>query len=192
MLSDDLKNTLYSDDFKRKLSTRTSANFLAPFFNNFGRLDLLDLLLKTDVSTNLPNDLLAKVDIAGMANSLECRSPFLDQKVMEFAAKLPAEYKMKNLVKKYILKKAIKNIVPQKNIYRPKMGFGVPVGHWFRNELKGFLADNLLSEKSFRRGYFKPEAIKKIVCLHTEGKADYSFCLWTLLMLELWYQKFID
>jgi asparagine synthase (glutamine-hydrolysing) len=145
-----------------------------------------------DVNTTLPNDYLVKVDIAGMANSLEGRSPFLDHKFMEFIVSLPAEYRMKGLTKKYILKKAISNLVPKENIYRRKMGFGVPIGEWFRDELKIFLFDTLLSEKNFKRGYFKPQAIKDMVNLHISKKRDYSLQLWSLLMLELWHQRFMD
>jgi asparagine synthase (glutamine-hydrolysing) len=82
--------------------------------------------------------------------------------------------------------------VPPENIHRRKMGFGMPVGEWFRGELKDYLADNLLSESFFRRGYFKPGAIKNMVSQHLSGRADYSFQLWSLLMLELWHKRFID
>jgi asparagine synthase (glutamine-hydrolysing) len=127
-----------------------------------------------------------------MANSLEGRSPFLDHKVMEFAASLPAEYKLRGSVKKHILKKAIKNLVPAENIHRGKMGFGVPVGKWFREELKPLLKETLLSQKSLSRGYFNPAVIKGMVDAHTEARKDYAFQLWALLMLELWHKRFID
>lgn len=134
---------------------------------------------------------MVKVDIVSMANSLEARSPFLDHKLMEFAAKLPAGYKIKNGVKKYILKKAIKGLVPRENIYRKKMGFGLPVGKWFRHDLKSFITDILLSDQSLNREYFKPEVIRRIVQDHTQGRKDYSFQLWSLLMLELWHIRFM-
>ena len=127
-----------------------------------------------------------------MANSLECRSPFLDHHLMEFAASLPAKFKMNRFVKKYILKKAVENIIPKDNIYRRKMGFAVPVGRWFRGELKGLLQETLLSQDSLKRGYFKPDKIKDIVFQHTSGQKDWSFQLWSLLMLELWHQRFQD
>ena len=99
---------------------------------------------------------------------------------------------MKRLIKKYILKKAIKDFIPQENIHRGKMGFGVPVGEWFRNDLKDFLCETLLSSSSLDRGYFKPEAIQNMVTNHISKQKDYTFPLWTLLMLELWHQRFID
>ncbi len=181
-----------SRDFQERFSRQEPLILISRYLNSPDTESLLDRLLLTDVNTYLPGDILAKVDIATMANSLEGRSPFLDHKVMEFAASLPAEYKLRGSVKKYILKKAIKNLVPAKNIHRGKMGFGVPVGKWFRDELKPLLKETLLSQKSLRRGYFNSAVIKKMVYAHTEGKEDYVFQLWALLMLELWHKRFID
>jgi asparagine synthase (glutamine-hydrolysing) len=190
---DDLaKRNLYSEDFMGSISPENASNLIKPFLESSDGISAIDSLLLTDTMTYLPYDLLVKVDITSMANSLEARSPFLDHKLMEFAAKLPAEYKMKNFVKKYILKKAIKDLIPHENIHRGKMGFGVPVGNWFRKDLKDFLSDTLFSKASFSRGYFKPEAIDKMVKLHIGNKADYSSQLWALLCLELWHQRFND
>jgi asparagine synthase (glutamine-hydrolysing) len=127
-----------------------------------------------------------------MANSLEARSPFLDHHLMEFAVSLPANFKVRGLVKKYILKKAIEGLVPGENIHRRKMGFGIPIGTWLRNEMKDFVRETLLSKKSLGRGYFKPEAISDMVSEHIEGRSDCAYKLWTLLMLELWHKRFID
>lgn len=192
IFDENLKKNLYTDFFIKRLTDKDSIKFIGSFFNNSDSFNLLDALLRIDVHTYLPNDLLVKVDITSMANSLEARSPFLDHKLMEFAARLPAKYKMKNLIKKYLLKKAVKDLVPADNIYRRKMGFGVPVGAWFRSDLKGLLCETLLSKKSLQRGYFNPEFIKRIVHLHIDKKKDYSFALWALLMLELWHKRFMD
>ena len=145
-----------------------------------------------DTFNYLPNDLLVKVDIASMAVSLEARSPFLDHHVMEFAASLPARFKLRGLTTKYLLKNALRGLVPQENLTRSKMGFGVPIGHWFRAELQGFLKEAILSERSLSRGYFRPEAVLRMVDDHIGRRRDYSHQLWTLLMLELWHQEFID
>lgn len=192
IFNENLKSDIYTGTFIKSLSSENPIKFIETFLNNPGNLKLLDALLQTDINTYLPGDLLVKVDITSMANSLEARSPFLDHKLMEFAAKLPVEYKIKKYTKKYILKKTIKDLIPKKNIHRRKMGFGVPVGEWLRDGLKGFLCETLLSGRSLQRGYFKPEAIKEIVHLHIEKKKDYTFGLWALLMLELWHQRFID
>jgi asparagine synthase (glutamine-hydrolysing) len=93
---------------------------------------------------------------------------------------------------KYLLKRALKDLVPVENLTRRKMGFGVPIGRWFRRELQPLLRETLLSRKSLGRGLFKPDEIKRLVELHTHGERDFSYQLWTLLMLELWFQRFID
>lgn len=160
MINDNDKNNLYRESFKNQLENENPASWLEEYPGLSEDIDLVDRLMAIDIKTNLANDLLVKMDIASMANSLETRSPFLDHKLMEFAAKLPAEYKMKRLIKKYILKKAIKDLIPQENIHRRKMGFGVPVGEWFRNDLKDFLCETLLSSSSLDRAYFKPEAVQ--------------------------------
>jgi asparagine synthase (glutamine-hydrolysing) len=142
--------------------------------------------------TYLPNDLLVKVDIASMANSLEARSPFLDHKVIEFAASIPERIKMRGFETKSLLKKVAARLVPREVVYRRKMGFGVPVGKWFRGEMKDFVREILLSERSLNRGIIRPEMISRYVDEHTEGRRDHQFQIWTLLMLELWHQRFID
>jgi asparagine synthase (glutamine-hydrolysing) len=157
-----------------------------------GQLDMVDRALMADTIYYLPNDLLVKVDIASMAASLEARSPFLDHHLMEFAASLPAEYKLRGMSTKYLLKRALRGILPEENLCRRKMGFGVPVGRWMRNELKGLLVETLLSERALRRGYFRPEALRQIIVEHLEARRDHSHGLWALLMLELWHSEFID
>lgn len=183
---------LYSEDFLRGIETDAPLKMFKAYFADNDGLNALDRLLRIDVETNLPNDLLVKADIASMAASLEARAPFLDHKVMEFAASLPPKLKMRRLVKKYLLKKAMSGIIPDETLSRRKMGFGMPVGKWFAGELKDYLRDNLLSKKSLSRGYFKPQEITKITEKHISNTKDYSFQLWALLMLELWHQKFMD
>ncbi len=142
--------------------------------------------------TYLPNDLLVKVDIASMAVSLEARSPFLDHHVIEFAASLPENLKVRGLTTKYLLKRVLKKLLPSENLTRRKMGFGVPIGNWFRNRMQPFLRETLLSEKALNRGLFNTPEIRRLVEQHTRSERDYSPQLWTLLMLELWFERFID
>jgi len=165
---------------------------LDPWFGRANGSGIVDASLLTDIMTYLPNDLLVKVDIATMANSLEARSPFLDHHVMEFAASLPEKYKLHRLTSKYLLKQMLRKLLPAENLDRRKMGFGVPIGHWLRGKLQPFLRETLLAEASLNRGLFKPEAVKQMVELHARGERDFSPKLWTLLMLELWFQRFID
>ena len=93
---------------------------------------------------------------------------------------------------KYLLKRVLKRLVPVENLERPKMGFGVPIGYWLRGEMQPFLRETLLSEKALARGLFRPEAVRRLIELHTRGERDYAHQLWTLLMLELWFERFID
>jgi asparagine synthase (glutamine-hydrolysing) len=186
------KAEIYTKDFAQTVSNNHASHFLEQWFAKSNGNGILDATLLTDQMTYLPNDLLPKVDIASMANSLEARSPFLDHKVIEFAASLPENLKMKGFETKSLLKKVAARLVPKEVIYRRKMGFGVPIGNWFRGEMKSFVKDVLLSEKSLQRNIVKPEFIEKYVREHTTAEKDHTFQIWTLLMLEMWFQKFID
>lgn len=188
----DTKPELYTRDFAETVSSANASSLLDRWFATANGTGILDATLLTDQMTYLPNDLLVKVDIASMANSLEARSPFLDHNLIEFAASLPENIKMRGIETKSLLKKVAARLVPKDVIYRRKMGFGVPVGKWFRGPMKDFLRDSLLSESSLKRGIVKPEILERYVNEHTSARRDHSFQLWTLLMLELWFQRFID
>ena len=151
----------------------------------------IDAAMAVDVASYLPYDLLVKVDVASMANSLEARSPFLDHEAMEFAARLPVEIKFRGGRLKSLLKRAFADLLPPENVKRRKMGFGVPVGQWFRGPLRDLLRDALLSPRSLERGYFRESEVRRLVDEHLERRADHSFQLWNLLMLELWHREFI-
>jgi asparagine synthase (glutamine-hydrolysing) len=186
------KQEFYTEEFRRETEGHDAERWLAPWFARANGAGVVDAAQLADTMTYLPNDLLVKVDIASMAVSLEARSPFLDHHVIEFAATLPENLKLRGLTTKYILKQTLKKLLPSENLKRGKMGFGVPVGHWFRGQMQGFLRENLLSEKFARRNLFRPEGVSRMVELHTRGERDYTHQLWTLLMLELWFQRFID
>jgi asparagine synthase (glutamine-hydrolysing) len=186
------KQDLTTEKFRQETQTNSAAAIIDPWFARANGSGIVDAALLADIMTYLPNDLLVKVDIATMANSLEARSPFLDHHVIEFAASLPEKYKLRGLTTKYLLKRVLRKLLPAQNLDRRKMGFGVPIGDWFRGELQPFLRETILSESAMKRGLFKPEAVKRLVELHTRSERDYSHQLWTLLMLELWFQRFID
>ncbi len=188
----EMKHSIYTEDFRQTAANFDSAELLKNWFAKANGIGTVDLLMFTDQMTYLPNDLLVKIDIASMANSLEARSPFLDHKVIEFAASLPETVKVRGVEMKYLLKKVASRVVPREVLYRRKMGFSVPITHWFRGHLKNFLREILLSEKSLKRGLVKPEAVKNLVEQHTTAKQDFTQPLYTLLMLELWFQHFID
>ncbi len=186
------KRELYSEDFSRETEGFQAGDLLETWFARANGAGIVDAALQADIMTYLPNDLLVKVDIATMAVSLEARSPFLDHHVIEFAASLPEKLKLRGITTKYLLKRVLKKLLPVENLERRKMGFGVPIGHWFRGQMQPFLREVLLSEKALQRGLFKPHMVRQLIDLHVRGERDYQHQLWTLLMLELWFCEFID
>ena len=175
---------------------------LAPYLAN-SSLNLLDKWFDespsfvagaawADIHTYLPDDLLVKVDIASMAHSLEARSPLLDQNLMEWAARIPAAQKFANGETKSILKSALEPYLPHEVLYRPKMGFGVPIDRWLRNELKDYAHEILLSSEARQRGLVKPEYVQMLLDEHCNGVRLHHTRLWGLLMLELWFRMWID
>jgi asparagine synthase (glutamine-hydrolysing) len=175
---------------------------LRPFLGN-SSLDLLEPYFQqsksyvggaawADIHTYLPDDLLVKVDIASMAHGLEARSPLLDHKLMEWAARIPSAQKMEGGVTKSILKSALEPFLPNDILYRPKMGFGVPVDEWLKGELKEFAYDTLLSTQARQRGLITPAYVKTMLDEHCGGIRLHHTRLWALLMLELWFQMWID
>jgi asparagine synthase (glutamine-hydrolysing) len=162
------------------------------YFDSSHDSDLIGQLLRVNMRSYLPGDLLVKTDRMTMANSLEARCPFLDHELLEFACTIPAELKLKGMTTKYILKRALQGIVPQEIIDRKKHGFGVPVGRWFRTSLKSYLRDTLLSREALRRGYFNEPTLRRLIAEHESGKRDHGHRLWSLLTFEIWHRIFIE
>jgi asparagine synthase (glutamine-hydrolysing) len=187
-----MKDDLYSHEFKELIRTIDSVDLTVQWYAKADGKDFLDRTLFVDVMSYLPEDLLVKVDIASMANSLEARSPFLDHTLMEFAASLPSHLKLNGMVTKYLLKQSCKGVLPEKILRRKKMGFGVPLDRWFRQELKEMAFDTLLSPSTLQRGYFQKKSLERLLKEHITLKADHSYRIWALLFLELWHRMFID
>jgi asparagine synthase (glutamine-hydrolysing) len=154
----------------------------------------VDRYLALDTATYLPDDLLAKVDRMSMANSLEVRSPFLDYRLQEFAASLPPETKLhRGRITKWPLKElARRRGLPDELVSRRKQGFGVPIADWLRGSLRGWAEGILLDPGTLGRGYFRPEAVQRLLVEHHQRRADHSTRLWNLTMLELWHRHYID
>lgn len=188
----EMKNELYTSSFKELTKGIDSVDLTVNWYKKADAEKFIDKTLFVDVMSYLPEDLLVKVDIASMANSLEARSPFLDHKVMEFAASLPADLKLRGMETKYLLKHTLSDIVPKEILHRKKMGFGVPIDVWFRNDLKEMAYDLLLDKKCTERGYFKKEVVKKLLDEHVSEQYDHSYRIWALLFMELWHKMFID
>ena len=158
-----------------------------------GRLaDPLDEALRVDTELGLPDNMLTKVDIASMANSLEVRAPMVDHRIMQFAASLPSRLKLRGAIGKYILRKAVRGLIPDEVIERRKHGFAVPIAQWLRGDLKEFAYDLLLSQRLADRGIFNPVRVRQLLEEHLKGRADWSGWLWKILILELWYQMVVE
>jgi asparagine synthase (glutamine-hydrolysing) len=145
-----------------------------------------------DLHTYLPDDLMVKVDVASMAHGLESRSPLLDHVLMEWAAGIPEEIRMARGVTKALFKSAMEPYLPAEVLYRPKKGFSLPVDQWFRSDLKELAYDTLLSRISTERGLFRQEYVRLLLDEHSALACDHHTRLWALLMLELWFQMWID
>lgn len=184
---------LYTADMKAATAAYPAFRLMLGKYRASDAHSFLDGLLNLDLELYLPDTLMVKVDIASMAHSLEARAPLLDHHFLEFAAKIPADLKLKNgNQSKYIFKKAAEPYLPREIIYRPKMGFGVPTDHWFREELKDLVHDALLSPRALARGYFRREFLEKILTEHVNSERNWQYVIWNLLMLELWHLMFID
>jgi asparagine synthase (glutamine-hydrolysing) len=159
--------------------------------DEFSETDLLKQMQNLDTRLYLAEDILTKVDRASMAVSLEVRAPFLDPRVAEFAASLPSNYKLRGHKTKYILKKAVDELLPRFVTRRGKKGFGVPVAEWLKVKLRPLARDLLSPERVRRAGVFNPEFVSRLQDEHERGVANHRKLLWTLLMFELWHESFI-
>ena len=153
----------------------------------------MEQALFADFTNYLPEDLLAKVDIATMAVSLEGRSPFLDHELLELTAKIPFNLKLKGINnKKYILKKSLEGFIPDQVMYRPKKGFSVPIQSWFREDLNKYLAGVLLNKSAHIAKFLDQSYIRQIISLHQNTGVSFANQLWALLTLELWFKEYFD
>ena len=180
---------LYRDEFVAELPNSDPFQYLALAWKQCGKRDAATRASLADIVTYLPSDLLTKVDIASMAHGLECRQPFLDHRLVEFAASLPMAYKLRWGRGKWLLQRAFRDRLPAEIWQRKKMGFGVPLDHWFRKELRDLTHDSLLTDAAHTAVYFRPEAMRKLFDEHQTQRFDHSARLWALLMLEMWLRE---
>ena len=178
-------STLLSNEFlSNQAEQRSILNF------DIGKHSAFDRMIRSDLQAYLPGDLLVKVDIATMANSLELRSPLLDVNVVEWGLSLPRKYKIKGYETKHILKDVARSLVPANLIDRPKMGFGIPRAEWLRTEMKEMVTDLLTDKEATDRGWFNQNEVKRTLDLHMSG-TDKDQILWPILMLELWARNWL-
>jgi asparagine synthase (glutamine-hydrolysing) len=186
-----IKDQLYASNFKAGLGPGLSDTPTRGLSRPDADKNVLEQMLYIDTKTWLPDDLLVKADKISMANSLELRVPLLDHAVLEFAASLPSDYKVKGFALKRVLKRAITKRVPAEIINRKKTGFPVPYAAWFRGELKGYVRDVLLDDTALRRGYFRGTAVEALLDRYERGEALEKE-VFSLLILELWHRQFMD
>ena len=176
---------LLADDVLAEIDPARSAEVIAGPWRRSAGLDPLDRLLAVDLDSYLPADLLTKVDIATMAHSLEARSPLLDPALMQFAASLPPRMKLRGLQKKWLLRRAYRWSVPEEILNGPKRGFGVPLGAWFRGDLRAQV-EEVLRDPGVGGGLLRPESVRALLDEHMSERADHSHQIWSLLFLEAW------
>ena len=181
--------SLLAPEFAAQVCSHAPWQAKAAYLDSRG--DWLSGLQDLDIHNYLPLDILAKVDRMSMAHSLEVRVPLLDHKVVEFAATIPTELNLKNGTTKYVLKQAMRGVLPDQIIDRKKRGFAVPLGHWFRGKLGPYVRDLLLSDAARARGFFRPSAIRNLILRHERGE-NLDLQLWTLISFELWAKAFLD
>jgi asparagine synthase (glutamine-hydrolysing) len=183
---------LYSDEFLARLPDEDPIEFLTAALKRANRRDAITAFSLADLITYLPCDLMTKVDIASMAHGLECRQPFLDYRVVELAARMPRRLKFRRGRGKLILRETFADLLPEAIQRRSKMGFGVPLDHWFRHELQDFTRQVLFDAKTRGRGFFRSEAVSQLWDEHQQGRFNHGYRLWSLLILELWQRQWLD
>ena len=188
----DQKRALMTGDVRRALQQLDAEARLGRHFDRLGSLPWHGQMMHFDFETYLPEDILTKVDRMSMAHSIESRVPLLDNEVVEFAARLPAALKIRHGRRKHVLKEAVAALLPASILDRPKRGFEVPLGVWFRGGLKELFADVLLSGRARERGYFEPRFIAQLVDEHVSGRREHTLRLWSLLVFELWHRQYLD
>lgn len=184
----ELKAQLLHQDVSGVLSGYDSADLFRHYYDRAGSADPLSRIQYVDIKTYLPDDILVKVDRASMANSLEVRAPLLDHQFMELIATAPSSMKLRGTVGKYILKKSLRGLLPEEILYRPKMGFGVPIAEWLRTDLKD-MAEGLLFARQ-DDGVLNKATVRRIWGEHQSGLRNRSTELWTIMMFRLWQHTF--
>ena len=195
-IKDSTWNSLITNETRERLNGYHPSKITTNFYQQCDGKDHLSKILYTDMKTYLPGDILVKVDRMSMANSLEVRAPILDYKLMEFASTIPSELKFNTRYhrpeKKYLLKEAFKDYLPDDILYRKKMGFSVPLASWLRHELKTITEERLLYREKGLVDFFKKEQIAKLWHEHKSHQKDHATVLWSMLMFQMWWDKYMN
>jgi asparagine synthase (glutamine-hydrolysing) len=188
----DEKPALLVPDVQRALTRPDPETQLARHFDRYTHLPWPAQMMRFDAETYLPEDILTKVDRMSMAHSIESRVPLLDNEVIAFAASLPSSLKIKNGRRKHVLKEVAARLLPRDLLDRPKQGFGVPLGVWFRGNLRELFADTLLAPRSATNQYFRRPFVRRLLDEHLSGRRDHTLRLWQLVVFERWHSLYVS
>jgi asparagine synthase (glutamine-hydrolysing) len=192
LLRGPMREQMFSAEFKRQLGGYDAQQVFERHAAQAGTDDPLALIQYLDLKTYLVGDINTKVDRASMAHSLEVREPLMDHKLVEWLATLPSSLKVRGQEGKFLLKKAMEPLLPNDILYRPKMGFSVPLAQWFRGPLKQRVRDAVLGQRLASTGWFNRGYLEHLVDAHQSGARDYSSPLWALLMFEAFLRQVAD
>jgi asparagine synthase (glutamine-hydrolysing) len=190
-LGDEEKHQLYGEVMDEMRHQHLAYDFIRQHFTKADSQDYVNRQLYVDIKTYLCDDIMVKVDRMSMATSLEARAPFLDYRVVEYAATIPSTLKLHGTKTKYILKKAMADLLPREIITRGKEGFSIPIKNWLRNELRPMMLDVLSPSKIRRDGFFNSNYVQKLVREHLQGKENHSHRLWALMVFNIWRDHYL-
>ena len=186
-----MQRDLLTPEARERIGSSDPYHAVTEYLDKTDAESLLERLLYVDTKTYL-HELLMKQDQMSMAASIESRVPFLDHKLVEHTARLPERMKLRGLTTKFILRQAMKGVLPGEILTRPKMGFPVPVGAWFRGRFRNVIDEYVLGERASGRGLFRQEFVRELVARHVSGGEDHSDRLWALVNFEMWLRRFVD
>lgn len=189
VFNEEERSLLYSEELNNQLREIDPYHYNLKFLSRNNNGSWMNRIMEYDFKTYLPNDILQKVDRMSMFNSLEVRVPILDQKLVEFAAKMPAHLTVKNGVSKYIFKKSMESILPKQILYKKKQGFNLPLETWLRTDLKKDVSSIILNDNG--HNYFNKRNIENMLNKFFLGDDTYNYKVWSLYVFELWYQKML-
>jgi asparagine synthase (glutamine-hydrolysing) len=190
-----MAGSLFSDQDRFEINSQSCQNLVLSYFTSsqvFDEPDSLNRAFYFDIKTYLPEDILAVTDRMSMYHALEVRVPFLDHHLMEFCATIPSEMKMKWFRKKYLLKKAVKNLLPRPVIEHRKQGFVGPMAQWLKNDLKPYVLETLSEKNLKKHDLFNLETVKKILEEHFSGKEIHDTLIWSMVIFQAWFEMYIE
>jgi asparagine synthase (glutamine-hydrolysing) len=190
-LAEEEKSRLYGEAMSSVRSQHLPYDYIRQYFSRADSQDYVNRQLYVDIKTYLCDDIMVKVDRMSMAASLEARAPFLDYRVVEYAATIPSALKIRGTQTKYILKKALAPLLPPEIINRGKEGFSIPIKNWLREELRPMMLDLLAPARMRRDGFFNTDFVQRLVNEHLQGVENHSHRLWALMVFSIWRDQYL-